>query len=109
MYFSVNQTKEKLSFLNREYYWDIIRRQGIWILLFATMLILLGPQKEELATITVIIVVELLAIALSGLSAYIYTRIDFPAYSPSVLGHIFLGVHLCVGLTILGVYFVQFG
>lgn len=109
MYSSVNQTREKLDFLNKEHYWDIIRRHGIWILLFTAMMLLFSPQKEEFATIMLIIVIELLATALSGLSAYIYTRIDFPTHSQIVLGHIFLGVHLCVGLTVLGVYFVQFG
>jgi len=109
MYSSVNRTKEKLSFLNKEYYLDIVRRHGIWILIFVVVLMLLSPQKEEIATLAIIIAIELIAIALSGLSAYIFTRIDFPTHLPNVLGFIFLGVHLCVGLTVLGVYYVQFG
>lgn len=69
----------------------------------------LSPGIEELHTILIIILIEVVAIGLSALAAFGFTRIDFTSdYISNNLGYIFLGVHICVGFTVLGVYLVQF-
>ncbi|MCX6153744.1 MAG: hypothetical protein NT007_06270 [Candidatus Kapabacteria bacterium] len=92
---------------------EFIKRHLSWILLGLVSLVALTPGIAELKTLLLIGVVESLAIALSGLSAYAYTKIDFtdPNLQANVhnnLGFIFLGVHICVGLSVLGVYIAQF-
>ncbi|MBS4001014.1 MAG: hypothetical protein KGZ71_11090 [Desulfobulbaceae bacterium] len=91
------------------YLFHVIKRHAIWLIMLIGAIVLFNPQIEEFTTIMFIITVELIAIALSGVANYVYTRIDFPSHSPIVLGFIFLGVHICAGLTILGVYLVQYG
>lgn len=88
---------------------NFILRNSIWlgILLFA--LYLLSPGSPEVNTILLVVTIEALAIGLSGIAAYVFTRIDFIKEDLSNnLGMIFLGVHVCVGLVILGVYIAQF-
>lgn len=87
---------------------SFIKRNIIWILGIIVAAILLNPAIQELKTILIIIITELIAIALSSLATIIYTELDFTDINNTNLGFIFLGVHLCVGLTILGSYIVQF-
>lgn len=87
---------------------DLITRNIIWVLIGIIAVIIMRPGIAELNTLLMIIMVESLALALSGISAYVYTRIDFRKnLTNSILGHIFIGVHLCVGLVVLGVYIAQ--
>ena len=86
-----------------------IKRNSIWIGLSLIALYLLSPGSPELNTFLFVITIESLAIGLSGIAVFAFTRIDFIKESlNSNLGMIFLGVHVCVGLVILGVYIAQF-
>jgi len=88
---------------------NFIARNSIWIVLAALTLFLFSPGSPEIGTILFVITIEALAIGLSGIAVYAYTRIDFIKDNlNNNLGIIFLGVHICVGLAILGVYIAQF-
>lgn len=77
------------------------------VLLFAWLFLL--PGIEELHTLLIIVMIEVIAVGLSALAVYSYTKIDFThELETNNLGHIFMGVHICVGLSVLGVYLVQF-
>lgn len=97
-----------------EKYINFIKRHIVWILVGIATLSLLVPSFAEVRTMLLLITMECLAIVLSGLAQFIYTKIDFTGehpsngYSPLNLGMIFLGVHILSGLTILGVYLAQF-
>jgi hypothetical protein len=78
---------------------------GVLLLAYWT----LAPGVEEVHTVLIIILIEVVAIGISALATYSFTRIDFTSdYVTNNLGYIFLGVHICVGFTVLGVYLVQF-
>ncbi len=86
-----------------------ITRYGVWMLIGLFTFLLLMPRSAELNTLLLILLIEFTAIGLSGLAAYVYTRVDFTReYTRHELGLIFLGVHICAGLTMTGVYFTQF-
>jgi hypothetical protein len=88
---------------------DFVARNSIWLGLAVFTLYLFSPGSPELNTILFVITIEALAIGLSGIAAYCFTRIDFiNEHLNNDLGMIFLGVHVCVGLVILGVYIAQF-
>ncbi|PKL84934.1 MAG: hypothetical protein CVV22_10295 [Ignavibacteriae bacterium HGW-Ignavibacteriae-1] len=108
--YSLAENIERYKMTIKSFYlFHVIKRHAFWLIMLIGAILLFNPQIEEFTTIMFIITVELIAIALSGVATYVYTRIDFPSHSPIVLGFIFLGVHICAGLTILGVYLVQFG
>lgn len=88
---------------------DFIKRNGAWLLLGFIAFLALGPAEAALRTILLLILIEAVALALSGLAAYAYTKIDFTRHQMwNTLGSIFLGVHICIGLVVMGVYFTQF-
>ena len=88
---------------------DFIARHSVWIICGIGALLLLKPAVSEFNTILLVIVFEFLATGLSGVAAWAFTKIDFTReFGRYTLGLIFLGVHLCVGLTVLGVYIAQF-
>jgi hypothetical protein len=88
---------------------DFIKRHAVWLSLGALALIFLSPGIAELKTILLITAIEALAIALSGIALYVYTKIDFTKDTLTTNpGLIFLGVHVCVGMIVLGVYLAQF-
>ena len=90
-------------------YIDFLKRNLVWIALGALACLLIGPGMAEIRTLLFIALSESLALGLSGLAAYAYTQIDFTgSKDTSVLGQIFLGVHVCVGLIVMGVYLAQF-
>ena len=77
------------------------------------------PYQFEMRTLLLLIFLEILAILLSGLSLFIFTKINFikgiqnaknttsqTSYN-ILLGLIFLSVHICIGLSILGLYITQ--
>jgi hypothetical protein len=88
---------------------DFIKRNVLWLLAGGLAFALINPSIAEIKTLFLIVVIESLALALSGLAVYVYTKIDFTKESAgNNLGLIFLGVNICVGLTVLGVYIAQF-
>jgi len=92
-----------------KHFWGIMLRNLVWLTAGAAALYILKPKPAEIHTILLIVVVECIAVALSGLAVFAYTKIDFTHdEAKSNLGYIFLGVHVCVGLVVLGVYIAQF-
>jgi len=90
--------------------WNFILRNSIWILLTVLSLLVFHPGISEIKTMLLIVATESVAIALSGISLFVFTKIDFTKdMTTTNPGLIFLGVHICTGLTILGVYLAQFG
>lgn len=103
---------------------DFIIRNSIWLLMGLVALWLLAPGLAELQTLLFIVVLQSLALALSGISLFVYTKIPFIKIIMegsdgtmnsverhsimTVLGSIFIGVHLLVGMVVLGVYIAQF-
>ena len=84
-------------------------RYGLLATILIASWVVLSPGIEEIQTLLILIMVEVTAVGLSALAVYSFTRIDFTyGIATNNLGYIFLGVHICVGLTILGVYLVQF-
>ncbi len=87
-----------------------ISRHISWILPTFIALVLLKPSGAEFKTISLVILFECIAIALSGLAVFAYTRLNFVHKEAYVcIAHIFLGVHITVGLIVVGVYIAQFG
>lgn len=88
--------------------YNFIIRNMIWILLAIVAILFLEPSSPEIKTILIIALVEALAIGLSALAVFAYTKIDFIKEQTNQLGYIFLGVHICVGFVVMGVYIAQF-
>jgi hypothetical protein len=89
---------------------NFIFRHLAWIGLGLAALLLLSPGLAEIKTILLIAAIEALSLALSGVALYSFTKVDFTKYFAGANpGLIFLGVHICVGMTVLGVYLAQFG
>ena len=87
---------------------DALIRNSIWILLSSFAFMMLQPDIAELNTILLIIIIESTAMGLSGVALFAYSRINFTERSDNRnIGYIFLGVHLCVGLVVVGVYIAQ--
>lgn len=93
-----------------------IKRHSIWIIFGGLGLIFMKPALPELKTIFFILIIESIALMLSGLSVHAFTEIDFikeiynenKNIQSNTLGFIFLAVHICIGLAVLGVYIAQF-
>jgi hypothetical protein len=86
---------------------NFVLRNGLWLILGIISLALLNPGMTEIRTLLFLIIIEVLAIGLAGLSTIIYTKLDFvKEQSVNTLGLIFLGVHFLVGLSVVGVYYV---
>lgn len=94
-----NRFKELFSFLIRN---------GLWVVLGLIAVFFLDPSTPEIKTTLIIAMVEALAIGLSAMAVFAYTKIDFIKDQSSQLGYIFLGVHICVGFVVMGVYLAQF-
>jgi len=88
--------------------YNFIIRNMMWILLGVVAIFFLNPASPEIKTILIIALVEALAIGLSALAVFAYTKIDFIKEQTNQLGYIFLGVHICVGFVVMGVYIAQF-
>lgn len=94
--------------------WDFIRRNLVWIALIIVGLIFIQPTFELLHKLALIAVLEGLALGLSGIALFVYTKVNFArklidkdenqsdaeilAYS-IITASIFVGVHILVGLT----------
>ena len=95
--------------INMKNVWNFISRNSVWILIGTLALLFFGPGLQEIRTLLLITIIEALALGLSGAAVYAFTKVDFTkGYAVRSLGFIFLGVHLCVGLVVLGVYLAQF-
>ena len=89
---------------------DFIFRNIIWIMIAGFGFWFLKPQLPEIRTLLMIAVIEAIAVGLSGTAVLVYTKINFlKSENHQVLGQIFIGVHILVGLAVLGVYIAQFG
>ena len=87
---------------------NFIARHGSWIITGAAALLLLAPALAEIRTLLLAAAFECLALALSSLAVFVYTKINFiKSRSHHALGYIFLGVHICIGLVVIGVYIAQ--
>jgi len=89
---------------------DFIKRNALWLSIAGTAMIIFRPGPAELKTLLLVAIIESAAIALSGAALFAYTKIDFTKETASSnMGFIFLGVHISVGLIVLGVYLAQYG
>lgn len=103
--------------------YSFISRHSVWISIGLISLWLLGWGLAELKTILIILAIESLALALSGFCLFAYTNVDFVRglyqsgekedirfneFFIQAISFIFLGVHILVGLTVLGVYIAQY-
>ena len=89
---------------------NFLARHITWLIVGSAALLLFRAGLPEYKTMLLLVSVECLAIALSGIAAFVYTKIDFTVeMSGTNLGLLFLGVHFCIGMAVLGVYLAQFG
>ena len=89
---------------------NFISRHFVWLITGLAAIIILKPGIAEIKTVLIIITAECLALSLSGLAAFVFTKIDFTKDNVNNnLGLIFLGVHIFVSIVVLGVYIVQYG
>jgi len=104
--------------------WDFIKRHSVWILLAVIGVFISFPNSEEIQTIAMLLRAEALALILSMMGLFAYTKINFTkklikgedgiiteteqtAFTP-VIGHVFFGVHFLVGVYYLAVYITKF-
>lgn len=103
---------------------DFILRNAVWLIIGIVAVFFLRPGTAEIQTFLFIATLESIALSLSGIALYTYTKIPFTKLIMEgddkelnsverhsimvVLGYIFLGVHILVGLVVLGVYIAQF-
>lgn len=92
--------------------WNFIKRNATWFIIGLIAWLILKPGIAEIRTILQVVLYETIALALSGVAVFVFTKLDFVAIEKSndrfMLGYIFLGVHILVALSILGIYIVQF-
>ncbi|MFP4368607.1 MAG: hypothetical protein ACLFR2_03420 [Candidatus Kapaibacterium sp.] len=85
-----------------------LKRYAAWLIPGITAIVMLNPGTAEFRTLFLVVATECLAVFLSGLALLAYTQLDFTKEENRIpIGHIFMGVHLCTGLTVLGVYIAQ--
>lgn len=83
-----------------------ILRNGLWMAISAIVVVILALHLSELRMLMLIVFIELIALALSGIASFVYTKVDFiESRSYNALGAIFLGVHFLVGLGVVGLYY----
>jgi hypothetical protein len=84
---------------------------------FLTLILLVVPMllipvsvhwTPEIKAMTLCIAYESLALFLCGIANYVFTNIKFHEEKQDMLGFIFIGVHILTGLTIAGVYWLEF-
>lgn len=95
-------------------FFNFLARNLAVILVVGISLLFLTPTPQEAKTMAMLLRAETMAIFLSGLFAFAFTKINFTRletfaqdYS-RVLSSIVLGVHILVGLYYLAVYIAQF-
>lgn len=86
---------------------------GRYALLIAVVLLALYLLNQEatqvaLGTIYQLVLIECVAIVLCSLAVIVFTKINFVKEGNyHVLSYVFLGVHILIGLSVVGIYFVQ--
>ena len=86
-----------------------IYRHSLILSILCSTILLSKLNSLEMKTIFLFISIEMLTILLSGVAVYSFTRFNFNKHDSNPnLGLIFLGVHICVGLSALGTYLSQF-
>lgn len=95
---------------------NFIKRYAVWFVILVLSVIVLyfsfGLFAEMVGLILYAIVAEMVALILSEFACYVYTRIDFidkiqdknEKNIPQVIGNIFIGVHILIGLIVLAAY-----
>ncbi|MCX6146058.1 MAG: hypothetical protein NTW25_02240 [Candidatus Kapabacteria bacterium] len=94
--------------MNNQEIMSFLQRHWITACLISAVVALLKINNQIIDTILLISALELMAIVFSSFASFAFTKMKFTEESPIVLGFIFLGVHLLVGLACLGVYIAQF-
>ncbi|MCX8054352.1 MAG: hypothetical protein N3A67_01625 [Ignavibacteria bacterium] len=80
---------------------------SVWFIPFALGLFFMSRSAIK-ETVIAVVVFEALAIGITSIAAFILSRSETMRYQMwNALGNIFLGVHVCIGLVVLGVYFTQ--
>ncbi len=87
-------------------------KYGLLVSAMALLIILLKPEKSEINTIYLVFIFEFISIILSKIAIYFLsdkTENYFLNKKDNITNSaIILGVHICTGLVILGVYIAQF-
>ena len=85
---------------------------SLLISFLALFLILIKPEKSEINTIYLVFIFEIISIILSKIAIYFLADKNeniFVNKKDNITNSaIILGVHICTGLVILGVYIAQF-
>lgn len=78
----------------------------------ALLIIIIKPEKSEINTIYLVFIFEIISIVLSKIAIYFLTEKNenyFVNKKDNITNSaIIMGVHICTGLVILGVYIAQF-
>ena len=89
-----------------------IIRNLAWFGIGLLALLYLSFNSQILTTVLISIIFVCLAIGLSGLVAFAYTKLDFIGIKQSndrpILGQIFIGVSIIITGILIGVYITQF-
>lgn len=101
-----------------KYYVDLIQqieniiKYVLLITSLALLILFLKPEKSEFNTIYLVLIFEIISIILSKIAIYFLSDKNenyFVNKKDNISNSaIILGVHICTGLVILGVYIAQF-
>lgn len=106
-------TKRMLSVL------DFLSRNSVLLVLLLAVIYALGKSADvSVKTGLQVVFFEAVAIGLSGVAAYVYSSFqirkemrdggeDSKILAALLLSAIFVGVHVCVGLCVLGIHFIS--
>ncbi len=97
-----------MKLFSQEFLWKFLSRYWTYAIVVAVIVALLKIDNKIIDTILTISAIECLALFFSSFAVFVFTEMKFTREAPSVLGFIFLGVHLLVGLSVFGIYYVQF-
>lgn len=88
---------------------DFARRYAPLVFALIVILALSKLEQPEVRTFLLASLLECFAIAFSSFASYVFTKVRFTEQpnAPN-LGLIFLGVHICFGLSVMALYLAQF-
>lgn len=98
---------------------DFIARNIVLLVLLFLAVYALGRHADvSMKTGLQVVFFEVIALLLSGIGAYVYTSFQFRKemrsneddnrfFAAILLAAIFIGVHVCVGLCVLGIHFIS--
>lgn len=103
--------------------WDWIKRNGLITVICLAALVYLEFSSDILQTMALIAIYFSMAVGLSGVALYAYTKIPFTrnilygeddrldiverGNMVKMQGYVFLGTCLLVGLTVMGLFYTQ--